>query len=155
MKTLHLGLIAAAVLAHTPALADPVEDFYKGKTFTFVSGYPPGGGVDVTARPIAAKLTERWGQSVIVDNRPGAGQMIGLELVAKSPADGYVLAVAATPLAANAAILDARKNNDGSTEFTRWPGPLTKFLMGEGSEAAVRSAASFPTAAMNARPRAA
>ena len=61
----------------------------------------PGGGTDILARPLAAKLTERWGQQVIVDNRPGAGQMIGIALVAKAPPDGYTLVMASTPLAIN------------------------------------------------------
>jgi tripartite-type tricarboxylate transporter receptor subunit TctC len=60
-----------------------------------------GGGTDILARQIAVKLTERWGQQVIVDNRPGAGQMICLELVAKAAPDGYTLVMAATPLAVN------------------------------------------------------
>ena len=77
---------------------------YPSKPVRIVVPSSPGGGTDILARQIATKLTERWGQSVIVDNRPGAGQMIGLELVAKSQADGYVLAVAATPLAVNSAL---------------------------------------------------
>jgi len=91
---------AIPALALAPALAQD----YPVKPVRIVVPSSPGGGTDILARQIATKLTERWGQSVIVDNRPGAGQMIGLELVAKSPADGYVLAVAATPLAVNSAL---------------------------------------------------
>jgi tripartite-type tricarboxylate transporter receptor subunit TctC len=58
--------------------------------------YPPGGGTDVIARPLAQKLTEQLGQQVIVDNRGGAGGNIGMEFVAKSPADGYTLLFALT-----------------------------------------------------------
>ena len=94
--------LASAVffLLHTCASAQE----YPAKPVRIVVPSSPGGGTDILARQIAAKLTERWGQPVIVDNRPGAGQMIGLELVAKSPADGYVLAMAATPLAVNSAL---------------------------------------------------
>lgn len=56
----------------------------------------PGGAVDVAARPIAQKLTETWGQQVVIDNRPGANGIIGIEAVAKSKPDGYTLAAAFT-----------------------------------------------------------
>lgn len=53
--------------------------------------YPPGGPFDNIFRALAQELGERWKQSVIVDNRPGANEGIGANLVAKSPADGYTL----------------------------------------------------------------
>lgn len=56
----------------------------------------PGGGVDITARTIGQKLTEIWGQTVVVDNRSGASGIIGLDLAAKAPADGYTLVVITT-----------------------------------------------------------
>lgn len=74
---------------------------YPARAIRIVVPSSPGGGTDILARQIAAKLTERFGQQVIVDNRPGAGQMIGLELVAKAAPDGYTLVLAATPLAIN------------------------------------------------------
>ena len=58
--------------------------------------FPPGGTSDILARAIGQKLSEEWGQQVIVDNRPGAGANIGAEVVAKSPADGYTLLLAST-----------------------------------------------------------
>ena len=97
---IFLSALTCAALAVLPLYAQD----YPAKPVRIVVPSSPGGGTDILARQIATKLTERWGQSVIVDNRPGAGQMIGLELVAKSPADGYVLAVAATPLAVNSAL---------------------------------------------------
>ena len=69
---------------------------YPAKPLRLVLPYPPGGGTDVIARPLAQKLTENLGQQVIVDNRGGAGGNIGMELVAKSPPDGYTLLFALT-----------------------------------------------------------
>ena len=74
---------------------------YPTRPIRIVVPSSPGGGTDILARQIAQKLTERWGQQVIVDNRPGAGQMIGIELVAKAAPDGYTLVMTATPLALN------------------------------------------------------
>jgi tripartite-type tricarboxylate transporter receptor subunit TctC len=53
--------------------------------------FPAGGSLDVVARAIGQKLSEAWGQSVVIDNRPGAGGNIGADLVAKSPPDGYTI----------------------------------------------------------------
>ena len=64
---------------------------YPGKTIRMVVGFPPGGGTDVVARIISAKLGELWGQTVVVDNRAGATGTIGADIVAKSPPDGYTL----------------------------------------------------------------
>jgi len=56
-----------------------------------VVAYPPGGGIDVMARQIAEKLTPQWGQTVLVENRPGANTIIASDAVAKAPADGYTV----------------------------------------------------------------
>ncbi|MEK7875755.1 MAG: tripartite tricarboxylate transporter substrate binding protein [Pseudomonadota bacterium] len=90
--------IAAALLVTGGAQAQPD---YPAKPIRIVVPSSPGGGTDILARQIAPKLTERWGQQVVVDNRPGAGQMIGIELVAKAAPDGYTLVITATPLALN------------------------------------------------------
>src|SRR3954470_2130800 len=64
---------------------------YPAKPIRFVVPYVPGGNTDILARLIGQKLTEAWGQQVIIDNRPGAAGTVGAELVARSPADGYTL----------------------------------------------------------------
>jgi len=64
---------------------------YPSKPIRLIVPFAPGGGTDITARAIAQKLTERWGQQVVVDNRPGANGTIGLDLAAHAPADGYTL----------------------------------------------------------------
>jgi len=64
---------------------------YPSKPIRLIAPYPPGGGVDATARIIAQALTEQLGQQVVVENRSGATGRIGTEIAAKSPADGYTL----------------------------------------------------------------
>ena len=81
-----LGLILAATL---PALS--WAQTYPSKPVTLVVPFPAGGGPDLTARILAEKLSVRWGQSVVVDNKPGAGGLIGANGVAKSAADGHQL----------------------------------------------------------------
>lgn len=64
---------------------------YPNKPVRMVVPFPPGGTTDILARAVGQKLSETWGQQVLIDNRPGAGGNIGTEIVAKSPADGYTL----------------------------------------------------------------
>ena len=64
---------------------------YPAKPIRLISPFPPGGGTDAVARVIAQKLSEQLGQQVLVDSRGGASGMIGVDLAAKSPADGYTL----------------------------------------------------------------
>jgi len=66
------------------------QDF-PSKPVKLIVPFPPGGGTDILARPIAQKLTEKWGQTVIVENRGGAGGNIGTKAAADAPADGYTL----------------------------------------------------------------
>ena len=82
--TLPLFLALAAVLGSASAVAQS----YPSKPLRLIVPYPPGGPLDIMARAIGQKLSEAWGQPVVVDNRAGAGGNIGAELVAKSPADG-------------------------------------------------------------------
>ena len=66
------------------------QDF-PSKPVKLIVPFPPGGGTDILARPIAQKLSEKWGQTVIVENRGGAGGNIGTKAAADAPADGYTL----------------------------------------------------------------
>jgi tripartite-type tricarboxylate transporter receptor subunit TctC len=84
--------IAAMLLACAPAAA--VAQGYPAKPVRLVSPFPAGGGTDAIARLAAQALSEQMGQQVFVDNRGGAGGRIAMELVAKSPADGYTLIMA-------------------------------------------------------------
>lgn len=67
------------------------QDRFPSRPIRLVVPYPPGGGADFTGRELAQKLTEAWGQQVVVDNRPGAATAIGHSIVAKSPPDGHTL----------------------------------------------------------------
>ncbi|RYX97227.1 MAG: tripartite tricarboxylate transporter substrate binding protein [Comamonadaceae bacterium] len=96
--------MAAMALAalHRPAHAQ--EAAFPTKPVRLIVTYPPGGTVDAVARIIAPKLSARWGQPVIVDNRAGGGGLIGADILLKSPADGYTLMVDASNHAQNPAL---------------------------------------------------
>ena len=83
-------LFATLACAGTVAFA---QTNYPVKPVRLVAPFTAGGPVDITARILAQKLTDAWGQQVVAENRTGASGMIGAELVAKSPADGYTLLV--------------------------------------------------------------
>jgi tripartite-type tricarboxylate transporter receptor subunit TctC len=85
------ALAAACGIAAPPATAQG----YPAKPVKLVVPFPPGGSLDFAGRLIAQKLTEAWSQSVVVENKPGAGGNIGADMVAKAPADGYTILLGA------------------------------------------------------------
>ena len=89
MLLLSIPLLAGAPVAYGQAGTYPI------KGIRLVVPFPPGGPLDVIGRLIAQRLTEAWGQSVVVDNRPGAGGNIGADIVAKSAPDGYTVVMGA------------------------------------------------------------
>ena len=96
------GLLAALLSIHPDAAtAAALKDNYSTKPLRWVVPYAPGGGGDILARSIALKLTEAWGQPVIIDNRPGGGTTIGTDLVAKAPPDGRTILLATNTHAIN------------------------------------------------------
>jgi tripartite-type tricarboxylate transporter receptor subunit TctC len=87
MKTIAI-LLGATLSAFTGTAA---AQQYPSKPVRLIVPFAPGGGTDITARAVAQKLTEAWGQPVIADNRPGANGTIGVDLAAKSAPDGYTI----------------------------------------------------------------
>jgi len=81
--------IAAFLTFGAPALAQQ----YPAKTIRFVAAFPPGGGMDIVARAMGEKLSPRLGQPIVIENKPGAGMVLGTDAVAKSAPDGYTLLV--------------------------------------------------------------
>lgn len=82
--------VVGAVLAFASAFAC-AQDAYPSRAVTMVVPFPPGGGTDTGARIVAQRLSQKWGQPVLVENKGGAAGMIGADLVAKSKADGYTI----------------------------------------------------------------
>ena len=96
---LALGAVLPAI---GPALAQPA---YPVKPIRVVVGYTPGGGNDLIARIVAAKLQDKLGQPVVVDNKPGAQSIVAAEIVAKATPDGYTLLIAPSgPMTINPAV---------------------------------------------------
>ena len=84
---------------------------YPSKPIRMIFPFPPGGPTDLLGRAIAQKMSDQMGQQVVADNRPGAGGNLGLDLTAKSPADGYTI-VLSSPLIALAPLLYSKLNYD-------------------------------------------
>src|SRR3990170_3721649 len=106
-------LLAGMTLA---ALAWPQQ--YPVKLVRIVAPFAPGGTADTLGRIVAAKLTESLGQTFIVENRPGAGGIIGSELVSKSAPDGYTLVVSGVASHVIAPVLSAKPPFDPVRDFT-------------------------------------
>jgi tripartite-type tricarboxylate transporter receptor subunit TctC len=100
LKSIAVGLICSALpIADGIHVASAQE--YPSKTVRIIVPVSPGGGSDLFARVIAKKLSETWGQSAVVENRPGGGAIIGSEYVARSAPDGYTLLLVASTHAIN------------------------------------------------------
>jgi len=108
-------LLAIGAIAALAAPA-PAAEKYPTRPIRMIVPYPPGGGSDLTGRAIAQKLNDSLGQTIVVDNRPGATGLIGTELAAKSPANGYTIILADAPHTINALVY-AKQRYDAIRDF--------------------------------------
>jgi tripartite-type tricarboxylate transporter receptor subunit TctC len=97
-STFAVAIVCVATIA-SAGLADAAD--YPSRPITLVVPYPAGGGNDVIARLVAAKMSASLGQQIVVENRGGAGSTIGARDVARSAPDGYTLLIATSALAIN------------------------------------------------------
>ncbi len=131
MRNVYLGRLARAVpvliaCLSAAAFAQPEPGRpggYPVKPIRLLVGNAPGGGIDITARAVGQKLSERWGRSVVVDNRPGASGLIAMEVAAQAVPDGYTLLVTSGSLIASAGVqnkvrFDVRKAYAPITQLT-------------------------------------
>jgi len=97
-------LVAALVVQAAPSSAQGAAAGYPRQTVTITVAYAAGGATDITTRVIAQELTKMWGQSVVVENRPGAGGNIGASMIARAKPDGYNLIMVAPAHTVNATL---------------------------------------------------
>ena len=107
-STSRILCLVAAALSLAGAAAQAVAQNYPVKPVRIVIPFPPGSGADILARAVAAKLTERSGQQVLVDPRPGGSGIVAADITLKAPADGYTLMVGTS--STHAISLSVRRN---------------------------------------------
>lgn len=117
---LWAGWLACALMAAVPVAAS-AQDFPKGPVKIIIP-FPPGGPTDTIGRLLAQKLQDTWGQPVLIDYKPGAGTAIGVDFVAKSPADGLTIGMVNSSLAVNPTLrkklpYDTQKDLAGVTQL--------------------------------------
>jgi tripartite-type tricarboxylate transporter receptor subunit TctC len=99
------GLLAFCIVLATGPMAVHAADAWPSRPVRLIVPFPPGGANDIVARLVAARLQERWGTPVVIDNRAGAGGNIGTELGARANPDGYTLLVGSgSTLGSNASL---------------------------------------------------
>jgi len=128
IRNSRILLCAAALLLAAPAWAQQ----YPARTVRIIAPFAPGGTADTLGRIVAAKLTESLGQTFVVENRAGAGGLVGSELVLKSAPDGYTLVVSGVASHVIAPALAARPPFDPVRDFTHialFGGPPTVFAV--------------------------
>jgi tripartite-type tricarboxylate transporter receptor subunit TctC len=126
LAPLCLGI--AAVLASGAAAA---ADDYPSKPVRIIVPYTPGGFNDTLARTVGDRLSKAWKQSVIVDNRPGGNTVLGNNLAAKAPADGYTMLITPLPYSALPALYGGKLPYDAVKDFTPlvWAGSTQNALV--------------------------
>jgi tripartite-type tricarboxylate transporter receptor subunit TctC len=115
-RTSIAALIAVAATFTTPIAFG--QDAWPTKPVTMIVPFPPGGGTDTGARWVAEQLSKRWGQAVIVDNKPGAAGMIGAEVASRAKPDGYTIMMSNAQVAAINPSLYKKMSYDADKAFT-------------------------------------
>jgi tripartite-type tricarboxylate transporter receptor subunit TctC len=110
-------LVGAALALAWSASAD-AQQTYPDKPVRLVVPFPAGSGTDIIGRLLAQELSMAWNQPVIVDNRPGAGTIVGTEIVAKAPPDGYTMVMASNNHAINPSLFANKLPFDSEKDFT-------------------------------------
>ena len=102
MQTISAMALAAVATAATAATAASAQDLsFPVRPIRVIVPFAPGGGLDISTRLIGQKLTEKWGQNIVVDSRPGAATIVGTEIAAKAAPDGHTLLMITTTFAIN------------------------------------------------------
>ncbi|HXV09918.1 MAG TPA: tripartite tricarboxylate transporter substrate binding protein [Burkholderiales bacterium] len=118
MKTLRNIAVAIVALTFAAAAAAAAQQPYPNKPVRLIVGFAPGGNTDTVARLVGAKLAERLGTRVVIDNRGGAGGTIGTEIAAHANADGYTLTMGTTTTHAIAVAAYPKLRYDPVRDFT-------------------------------------
>jgi tripartite-type tricarboxylate transporter receptor subunit TctC len=111
----HVSILAAIALSCVHAAI--AQQAYPSKPLKMIMPYPAGGPTDILGRLVGQKLTEAWGQNVVIDNRPGGAGMIGANLAAKAPADGYTLFLGGITTLALAPFVQKNMQYDPNRDF--------------------------------------
>ncbi|MCJ9709735.1 tripartite tricarboxylate transporter substrate binding protein, partial [Bordetella hinzii] len=129
LKSAALPLLAG-VLGMSATAGAMAQDAYPSRPVTIIVPFPAGGATDITARLVAEGLSKKWGQGVVVENRPGAGGNLGSEFVARAAPDGYTLVLGVTGShSINTSLYknmryDPRKDFEPITQATLYPNAI-------------------------------
>src|SRR3954471_1606990 len=112
-----MRFLAALACALAVATGVQAQSSYPDKPVRLVVPFPAGSGTDIIGRILAQKMTEDFGQTVLVDNRPGASTIVGTDIVAKSPPDGYAMVMASNNHAMNPSLFAGKLPFDSIKDF--------------------------------------
>ncbi len=118
-------LMACSIVVHAQATSTGSVQGYPNKTIRIVVPYPAGGGIDLISRAIGNQLSQRWGQPVVIENKPGSGTIVAAEGVAKAAPDGYTLMVTTDSTISVNPHLYARLPYDPVKDFA----PITQMVL--------------------------
>jgi tripartite-type tricarboxylate transporter receptor subunit TctC len=121
MRTIATALACALNCAAASAAQSKPADTYPARPIRVIVPFAPGGGLDITARLIGQRITEKWGQNFVIDTRPGAATIVGTEIASHALPDGYTILMITTTFAINPSLY-AKLPYDPSKDFT----PITQ-----------------------------